>query len=162
MTIRKPDGPAVLELTDVSKAFGPVQALSNVSLKLVPGQVHCLAGENGAGKSTLIRVLTGALHRDSGSYDIEGQPVTTVTPAALRTAGVQAVYQELSLLPHLSVGENMFMGRLPSRSGVVRRRRAAATGAAPCWTSSAWTMSARTPSSSGCPPRRSSSSRSPR
>ncbi len=80
MTIRKPEGPAVLELTDVSKAFGPVQALSNVSLKLVPGQVHCLAGENGAGKSTLIRVLTGALHRDGGSYDIEGQPVSTVTP----------------------------------------------------------------------------------
>ena len=86
MTIAKPDGPAVLELTDVSKAFGPVQALSNVSLKLVPGQVHCLAGENGAGKSTLIKVLTGALHRDSGSYDIEGQPVTTATPAALRHA----------------------------------------------------------------------------
>ena len=121
MTISKPEGPAVLELTDVSKAFGPVQALSTVSLKLVPGQVHCLAGENGAGKSTLIRVLTGALHRDSGSYDIEGSPVTTATPAALRTAGVQAVYQELSLLPHLSVGENMFMGRLPSRSGVVTR-----------------------------------------
>ena len=120
MTIAKPDGPAVLELTDVSKAFGPVQALSNVSLKLVPGQVHCLAGENGAGKSTLIKVLTGALHRDSGSYDIEGQPVTTATPAALRTAGVQAVYQELSLFPHLSVGENMFMGRLPSRTGMVR------------------------------------------
>ena len=72
MSIIEPDGPAVVELTDVSKAFGPVQALSNVSLKLVPGQVHCLAGENGAGKSTLIRVLTGALHRDSGSYDIEG------------------------------------------------------------------------------------------
>lgn len=120
MSIRKPDGNAVLELTDVSKAFGPVQALSTVSLKLVPGQVHCLAGENGAGKSTLIRVLTGALHRDSGNYEIEGQPVTTATPAALRTAGVQAVYQELSLLPHLSVGENMFMGRLPARSGVVR------------------------------------------
>jgi ABC-type sugar transport system ATPase subunit len=120
MTIAKPDGPAVLEMTDVSKAFGPVQALSNVSLKLVPGQVHCLAGENGAGKSTLIKVLTGALHRDSGSYDIEGQPVTTATPAALRTAGVQAVYQELSLFPHLSVGENMFMGRLPSRTGMVR------------------------------------------
>ena len=120
MSIIKPDGQAVVELTDVSKAFGPVQALSNVSLKLVPGQVHCLAGENGAGKSTLIRVLTGALRRDSGDYEIEGQPVSTVTPAALRAAGVQAVYQELSLLPHLSVGENMFMGRFPSRSGMVR------------------------------------------
>jgi ABC-type sugar transport system ATPase subunit len=85
-----------------------------------PGQVHCLAGENGAGKSTLIRVLTGALARDTGSYDVEGAPVSTVSPAALRAAGVQAVYQELSLLPHLSVGENMFMGRFPSRSGIVR------------------------------------------
>jgi ribose transport system ATP-binding protein len=120
MSIIAPDGQAVVELTDVSKAFGPVQALSNVSLKLVPGQVHCLAGENGAGKSTLIRVLTGALARDTGSYDVEGAPVSTVSPAALRAAGVQAVYQELSLLPHLSVGENMFMGRFPSRSGIVR------------------------------------------
>ena len=74
MSIIAPDGQAVVELTDVSKAFGPVQALSNVSLKLVPGQVHCLAGENGAGKSTLIRVLTGALARDTGSYDVEGAP----------------------------------------------------------------------------------------
>lgn len=119
MTIIDPDGTPVLRLTDVSKAFGAVQALSGVSLTLVPGQVHCLAGENGAGKSTLIRILTGALHRDSGGYDIDGASVTTVTPAALRSAGVQAVYQELSLLPHLSVSENMFMGRLPSRSGIL-------------------------------------------
>lgn len=120
MSILKPEGPAALELTDVSKAFGPVQALSKVSLKLVPGQVHCLAGENGAGKSTLIRVLTGALRRDTGIYQIDGHEVTTISPSAMREAGVQAVYQELSLLPHLSVGENMFMGRLPSRSGLVQ------------------------------------------
>jgi rhamnose transport system ATP-binding protein len=122
MTIREPEGTAVLQLTDVSKAYGAVQALSGVSLKLVPGQVHCLAGENGAGKSTLIKILTGAVPRDSGDYEIDGATVTTASPAALRTAGVQAVYQELSLLPHLSVGENMFMGRLPSRSGVIRAR----------------------------------------
>jgi ribose transport system ATP-binding protein len=114
-----PSQELILELKDVSKAFGPVQALTNVSLRLLKGQVHCLAGENGAGKSTLIRVLTGALKRDSGTYDIEGQPVTNPTPAALRAAGVQAVYQELSLLPHLSVAENLFMGRLPSRGGLV-------------------------------------------
>ncbi|MEX0791182.1 MAG: sugar ABC transporter ATP-binding protein [Actinomycetota bacterium] len=119
----------VLELKDVSKAFGPVQALSKVSLTLFPGQVHCLAGENGAGKSTLIKVLTGAITRDSGTFVIEGQPVTTPTPAALRSAGVQAVYQELSLLPHLSIEENLFMGRLPSARGLLKRgeltRRAA-------------------------------------
>ncbi|WP_242089653.1 sugar ABC transporter ATP-binding protein [Curtobacterium sp. DN_7.5] len=120
MTIVEPDGAAVLELIDVSKAFGTVQALSGVSLKLVAGQVHCLAGENGAGKSTLIKILTGALHRDSGRFEIDSEPVTTATPSVLRAAGVQAVYQELSLLPHLSVAENVFMGRLPSRSGLVR------------------------------------------
>lgn len=120
MTIVEPDGAAVLQLIDVSKAFGAVQALSGVSLKLVAGQVHCLAGENGAGKSTLIKILTGALHRDSGGFEIDSEPVTTATPSVLRAAGVQAVYQELSLLPHLSVAENVFMGRLPSRSGLVR------------------------------------------
>ncbi|GAA3393428.1 sugar ABC transporter ATP-binding protein [Cryptosporangium minutisporangium] len=113
----------VLELTGVSKAFGPVQALNDVSLRLIPGEVHCLAGENGAGKSTLIRVLTGALRRDRGEYRIDGAEVTTATPAALRTAGVQAVYQELSLLPHLSVAENLFMGRLPARRGLLDSRR---------------------------------------
>jgi ribose transport system ATP-binding protein/rhamnose transport system ATP-binding protein len=82
-----------------------------------------VAGENGAGKSTLIRVLTGALRRDTGNYDIEGQPVTAPTPASLRSAGVQAVYQELSLLPHLTVAENLFMGRLPGRLGLLDRGR---------------------------------------
>ncbi|WP_214320207.1 sugar ABC transporter ATP-binding protein [Nonomuraea sediminis] len=113
----------VVELRGVSKAFGPVQALSDVSLRLVPGQVNCLAGENGAGKSTLIRVLTGALRRDSGTYEIDGRPVTTPTPAHMRAAGIQAVYQELSLLPHLSVEENLFMGRLPARKGIIARAR---------------------------------------
>ncbi|GAA0254881.1 sugar ABC transporter ATP-binding protein [Cryptosporangium japonicum] len=116
-------GPAVLELVGVSKAFGPVQALSDVSLRLLPGQVHCLAGENGAGKSTVIRVLTGAIRRDRGEYRIDGADVTSATPAALRAAGVQAVYQELSLLPHLSVAENLYMGRLPSRRALLDTRR---------------------------------------
>ncbi len=84
---------AVLELKSISKAFGPVQALTNVDLRLLPGQVHCLAGENGAGKSTLIKVLTGAHQADTGDFFIDGEPVTTTTPAALRAAGVQAVYQ---------------------------------------------------------------------
>ncbi len=110
---------AVLELQGISKAFGPVQALSNVDLRLLPGQVHCLAGENGAGKSTLIKVLTGAHKADAGTFVIDGEPVASPTPAALREAGVQAVYQELSLLPHLSVAENLFMGRLPSHRGIL-------------------------------------------
>ncbi len=122
MSIREPEGSVVLRLDGVSKAYGSVQALNGVSLALVPGQVHCLAGENGAGKSTLIKILTGAVSRDAGEYLINGDPVTHATPAGLRSSGVQAVYQELSLLPHLSVAENLFMGRLPSRAGVVDSR----------------------------------------
>ncbi|GAB7049766.1 sugar ABC transporter ATP-binding protein [Catenuloplanes indicus] len=113
--------PPALELRDITKSFGPVRALNGVTLRLPAGRVHCLAGENGAGKSTLIRVLTGALPRDSGDFEIDGRPVPAATPAALRQAGVQAVYQELSLLPQLSVAENLYMGRLPSRGGLVRR-----------------------------------------
>ncbi|NJC82867.1 sugar ABC transporter ATP-binding protein [Planosporangium mesophilum] len=112
----------VLDLKGVSKSFGPVRALTDVSLRLLSGEVHCLAGENGAGKSTLIRVLTGALRRDGGDYEIAGEPVVAPTPASMRAAGVQAVYQELSLLPHLSVAENLFMGRLPARRGLLDRR----------------------------------------
>jgi len=121
---------AVIALREVAKRYGSVQALDGVSLELRAGEVHCVAGENGAGKSTLIKILTGAIHRDSGDYEVAGQPVGDLTPAAARDAGVGVVYQELSLLPDLSVGENLLMGRLPARRWITRpaelRRRAAA------------------------------------
>ncbi len=82
MSIREPEGSVVLRLDGVSKAYGSVQALNGVSLALVPGQVHCLAGENGAGKSTLIKILTGAVSRDAGEYLINGDPVTHATRRA--------------------------------------------------------------------------------
>ncbi|GAA5157069.1 sugar ABC transporter ATP-binding protein [Amycolatopsis dongchuanensis] len=113
----------VIRLSGLRKAFRGVVALDGVSLELRAGEVHCLAGENGAGKSTLIRVLTGALRRDAGEYLVDGRPMpVTLTPAAARAAGIGAVYQELSLLPDLSVAENLLMGRFPARAGVVDRR----------------------------------------
>ncbi|GAA1823663.1 sugar ABC transporter ATP-binding protein [Luedemannella flava] len=114
-------GPYV-RLTDVAKSFGPVRALSGVHLELFLGEVHCLAGENGAGKSTLIKILTGALRRDAGEYLIDGRDVGHPNPAQARAAGIGVVYQELSLLPDLSVAENLLVGRLPARYGFTRPR----------------------------------------
>jgi rhamnose transport system ATP-binding protein len=113
------EAPAV-SLVGVSKAYGPIRALADVALQLRRGEVHCLAGENGAGKSTLIKILTGALRRDSGEYRIDGRDMGHPTPAQARDAGIGVVYQELSLLPDLSVGENLLMGRLPARRGITR------------------------------------------
>lgn len=113
----------IIRLAGLHKAFGGTVALHDVSLDLRPGEVHCLAGENGAGKSTLIRILTGAVRRDAGAYRVDGSEMpVALTPAAARAAGIAAVYQELSLLPDLSVAENLLMGSLPARVGVVDRK----------------------------------------
>jgi ribose transport system ATP-binding protein len=113
-------GEVVVALKDVSKRYGPIQALEGVALELRAGEVHCVAGENGAGKSTLIKILTGAIERDSGTYTIDGDDVGNPSPSQARDAGIGVVYQELSLLPDLSVGENLMMGRLPARRGITR------------------------------------------
>ncbi len=112
---------ALVELRGVSKRYGAVQALEDVDLDLDPGQVRCVAGENGAGKSTLIKVLTGAIMRDSGTYTVDGDDLGDPGPVAARRAGIGVVYQELSLLPELTVADNLMMGRLPSRHGLVRQ-----------------------------------------
>lgn len=112
----------IVQLSHVSKSFGPVKVLKDVSLELFPGEVLCLAGENGAGKSTLIKILTGAIARDSGTYSIQGKEVGSPSPAQARALGVGVVYQELSLLREVSVEENLLMGRLPARGGVINRR----------------------------------------
>jgi ribose transport system ATP-binding protein len=114
------DREVVVSLRGVSKRYGPIQALADVALELRAGEVHCLAGENGAGKSTLIKILTGAIQRDEGTYEIEGRDMGNPSPVQARNAGVGVVYQELSLLPDLSVGENLMMGRLPARRGITR------------------------------------------
>ncbi len=128
MAISTPATPLV-QLSHVSKSFGPVQVLKDVSLEMLQGEVLCLAGENGAGKSTLIKILTGAISRDSGEYHIDGQDVGSPSPAQARELGVGVVYQELSLLREVSVEENLLMGRLPAKGGIVNKRelRARAT-----------------------------------
>ena len=119
----------LVQMSHVTKSFGPVQVLKDVSLDMNRGEVLCLAGENGAGKSTLIKIMTGAIPRDSGEYRIDGQDVGSPNPAQARALGVGVVYQELSLLREVSVEENLLMGRLPAARGVVNRRelRARAT-----------------------------------
>lgn len=117
MTHRSDTGPApVLALTGVSKSFGAVRALRDVSLELFPGEVHALAGENGAGKSTLIKTLAGVHRPDVGQVRLDGEPVTFHGPADARDAGIAVIYQEPTLFPDLSIAENIFMGRQPRRS----------------------------------------------
>ena len=114
--------PVIVSLSGAAKSYGPIQALHGVSIELRAGEVMCLAGENGAGKSTLIKMLTGAIRRDEGEYRIEGADLGHPTPVRAREAGIGVVYQELSLLPDLSVGENLMMGHLPARRGITRPR----------------------------------------
>ncbi|MFI9581986.1 sugar ABC transporter ATP-binding protein [Streptomyces sp. NPDC052236] len=122
-------GPApVLALQDVSKSFGAVRALQDVSLQLFPGEVHALAGENGAGKSTLIKTLAGVHRPDAGQVLLDGEPVVFHGPADARDAGIAVIYQEPTLFPDLSIAENIFMGRQPRRA-LRRIDRAAVTAA---------------------------------
>jgi ABC-type sugar transport system ATPase subunit len=119
-TQTRPETEPVVSLRGASKAYGPIQALDGVTLELRAGEVMCLAGENGAGKSTLIKILTGAIKRDQGEYVVEGRDLGTPSPSEARDAGIGVVYQELSLLPDLSVEENLLMGKLPARRGITR------------------------------------------
>ncbi|MET7289925.1 sugar ABC transporter ATP-binding protein [Streptomyces sp. NPDC005573] len=108
--------PPVLAVQGLSKSFGAVRALHDVSLELRAGQAHALAGENGAGKSTLIKTLAGVHRPDTGRLLLDGEPVVLHSPADARDAGVAVIHQEPALFPDLSVAENIFMGRLPRRS----------------------------------------------
>jgi rhamnose transport system ATP-binding protein len=99
----------VLNLTSIAKSFGGVRALTDVSLDLKTGEVHALVGENGAGKSTLIKIITGAVQRDSGGIEVRGQNVTRNDPATSRSLGIAAIYQQPALFPDLTVAENIGM-----------------------------------------------------
>jgi len=98
----------------VCKRYPGVHALRDASLDVRAGEVHILLGENGAGKSTLMKILSGAVRRDSGEILLNGQPVDIPDPAAARRLGISTIYQELSLVPHLSVAENIFLGKAPA------------------------------------------------
>jgi galactofuranose transport system ATP-binding protein len=111
------DQQPLLQMTDIHKQFPGVKALSNVSFRLFPGEVHALMGENGAGKSTLIKVLTGVYSIDQGKVELNGARINVHSPQDAQQAGISTVYQEVNLCPNLSVAENIFIGREPRRFG---------------------------------------------
>ena len=103
----------ILELVGVSKRFGAVEALKNVSLALSAGEVHALVGENGAGKSTLVRILAGVHRPDAGTMKLDGQELVLRGPASARSHGIAVIHQHPNLFPDLEVAENVFIGHLP-------------------------------------------------
>jgi galactofuranose transport system ATP-binding protein len=110
----------VLEMTGIVKEFPGVRALSGVDFRLFPGEIHALMGENGAGKSTLIKVLTGVHPLDGGTITLGGKAVRIGSPLQAQHAGISTVYQEVNLCPNLSVAENIFIGREPTRAGRIQ------------------------------------------
>lgn len=110
-----------IELKGVSKSFPGVKALSGVDLAVRKGEVHALVGENGAGKSTLIKVITGFHKMDEGSMYIDGRPVVFQNPHESIQAGIACIYQELSIVPQLNVADNIFLGNLPVKRGLIDR-----------------------------------------
>jgi monosaccharide-transporting ATPase len=110
-------GDTVLQMRGIAKRFAGVTALDGVELELRRGEVHALVGENGAGKSTLVKIMTGAYHRDGGTITLDGRDVDFRTPADAQAAGVIAVHQEIHLLPHRTVAENVWLAREPRRGG---------------------------------------------
>ncbi len=110
----------VLRMRGISKRFPGVQALDNVDFELKRGEVHALVGENGAGKSTLMKILAGALQRDSGAISLNGTEVEIPDPITAQRLGISLIYQEFNLVPFLSVAENIFLGREPrKKSGLI-------------------------------------------
>ena len=113
----------LLEVVDVSKRFGVVQALDRVSIDFTAGEVHALVGENGAGKSTLAKILGGAQRQDSGRLVLRGTAVAIPSPPAALREGISVVYQDLNLAPQLTVAANLFLAQEPrGRLGFVNDR----------------------------------------
>ncbi|WP_104398718.1 ribose ABC transporter ATP-binding protein RbsA [Vibrio penaeicida] len=102
---------AILQLSDIEKAFPGVKALDKASLKVYPGRVMALLGENGAGKSTLMKVLTGIYSKDSGAIRYQDKPAAFKGPRDSQQAGISIIHQELNLIPELTIAENIFLGR---------------------------------------------------
>lgn len=114
----------MLEVRGISKTFPGVRALDGVNLTLRRGEVHALMGENGAGKSTLIKVLTGVHTPDGGEIRLDEKLVQPTSPRHAESMGISTVYQEVNLIPTLSVAENLCLGRFPKRAGLIRLRAA--------------------------------------
>jgi ribose transport system ATP-binding protein len=117
--------PPLLELRGISKEFPGVKALDDVSFSVWPGEVHMLLGENGAGKSSLMKVLCGAYRADQGAFYYQGEEVAIASAADARQLGIAVIFQEFSLVPHLDIAQNIFLGREPAGRvvGTIDRRR---------------------------------------
>src|SRR5690606_5173848 len=102
----------MIELKSISKSYGGVRALDDVSLSVEYGKIHALLGENGAGKSTLMKILSGAVEKDEGSIFIDGQECVIDSPRKARDLGIGIIYQEFSLVPELTASENIFLNQL--------------------------------------------------
>lgn len=110
---------SALALAGITKSFPGVRALKGVSFSLEPGEIRALVGENGAGKSTLMKILSGAYSADEGRIELFGEEVLDPTPAGMIARGVAVIYQELAQAPHLTVAENVLMGRLPRKGALI-------------------------------------------
>ena len=111
-----------LELKHIYKSFGPVEVLKDISLRVEPGKVHVLLGENGAGKSTLIKIIAGIYGADKGELFLDGKPVTIANVKDAEAHGISVIHQELNLVPKMSVAENLLLGRLPTKAGMLDKR----------------------------------------
>src|SRR5215203_1288719 len=113
----------LLEMRGIVKRFPGVLALGGVDLDVRAGEVHCLLGQNGAGKSTLIKVLSASYQPDEGEILWDDQPVELPTPQSAMQLGISTIYQELDLVPGLSVAENIYLGHELSSAGMSQRSR---------------------------------------
>jgi len=116
-------GQPILEVRNITKKFPGVVALDDVSVEFYPGEVHAVVGENGAGKSTLMKVMSGAYRQDDGQIYLNGKQIEFDHPQEAQNAGISIIYQEFNLLPERTVAENIFVGREPTRLGVIDRKR---------------------------------------
>lgn len=115
---------ALLKVSDINKSFAGVHALKNVSLEIMPGEIHCLAGENGCGKSTLIKIISGVYERDSGTVEFDGKTLGKITPIDAIMNGIQVIYQDFSVFPNLTVMENLALNtELAGKRRIVSRKR---------------------------------------
>ena len=109
----------ILEARGISRSFGHVRALQDADFDILPGEVVALIGDNGAGKSTMVKALTGNLELDSGQLFFDGEPVKITSPQQAAQLGMEVVYQDLALAPHLNPFQNMFLGREIPRRGIL-------------------------------------------
>src|SRR5437868_9815356 len=113
---------ALFRMEGISKRYGGVRALEKAELVVEPGRIHAILGENGAGKSTLIKIMAGVVTPDEGRMTIKGEDVTFASPAAAQAAGIACIFQELSLVPDLSVADNVVIADPPRRFGMIGRK----------------------------------------